>query len=270
MRAWCLMLISGVAACHGGRAPPIEAGDGVKVVPGDRPVVAVDPNTVPLVPSCKTGEIIRRTSSGWECAHEAEVAESVLNARLNRLSSQLETLEQLVADNNTQARDLAAQIDTLRASFQSKVNGDAAWPFAIGAVACAPSQDTVLARTMTIDGQVRFRDGQAGQIVLYCPVIATNPTQTWATWTLRYQDGDGRGALAQVTAQLLRLAPDGMLTPIALIDSNAKAETANTEIGQTLPRTLDLGSAFFYVEIKLIRSSADVPLKVSGIIVGGG
>ena len=101
-------------------------------------------------------------------------------------------------------------------------------------------------------------------------MIATNPTQSWATWSLRYQDGDGRGAAAQVTAQLLRLAPDGALTPIALIDSNSKAEAVNTEIVQTLPQALDLGSAFFYVEIKLIRSAADVPLKVSGVIVGGG
>ena len=100
-------------------------------------------------------------------------------------------------------------------------------------------------------------------------MIATNPTQSWATWTLRYQDGDGRGTAAQITAQLMRLAPDGVLTPITLIDSNAKADVAHTEIVQTLPQALDLGSAFYYVEIKLIRSAGDVPLTVSGVIVGG-
>lgn len=261
----CVLFI--FASCRGERTPPVTAGAGVTVE--ETGTIRVDPGTVPVLESCAVGQIVRRGQNGWECAEEAQIAESALSAKLSRLEAEAARISGELEQVEARARGAAEDVANVQENLEAKIGADQALPFAISTLACVPSQETVSAGTMTTGlGKVYFRENITGRIVLYCPVIATNPTQRWNAWTLRYTDGDGSAPLGTIVARLQSISPDGALTEIAELSSSANNARTETEVRESLSHTFDFDARYYFVEIQLERTDRMLPVEVFGIRVG--
>ncbi len=69
MRRLCLSLLVAGCTVEGGKDVPLvsSGSSGVTVDPATQKV-QIDANTVPVLPSCGAGQVVRRSASGWECA----------------------------------------------------------------------------------------------------------------------------------------------------------------------------------------------------------
>ena len=72
LRSMTMLLIlcaTPFACVVSGAAPPVQAGNGLKDGNGK---IAVDPNEVPVLPSCAAGQLVGKGSNGWECFTPAQ------------------------------------------------------------------------------------------------------------------------------------------------------------------------------------------------------
>lgn len=154
-------------------------------------------------------------------------------------------------------------------------------PWSYDAMACEPAGAPVRRDLHdSLAGKVRFREGRTGNIALICPIDGiywfpgTGHVLPLKRLQLTYRDGDGRQGSATATAAVRRVRrSDGHVaslgsSSVSSNDSNAPNSGRTgwqTHQSSDIGHLLDLGDYYYYVQINLQRTDADVPLAVMGV-----
>lgn len=156
---------------------------------------------------------------------------------------------------------------------QSKV----VWSF--DAMACEPAGAPIAMDLHdSLAGAVRFKEGKTGNIALICPISDDLGNTTLRSLRLTYRDGDGKGGPSLVSAALRRVRrSDGDVATLPNSEVNSNDSNADNSgpngwathqsgsQGAVLNHVLDLSNFYYYVQINLKRTDADVPLGVMGV-----
>ncbi len=145
-------------------------------------------------------------------------------------------------------------------SYAAFVESLPVWTHVVSA--CTPDESSnyrFTNATFSFFGETTSNNGLlANPIVVRCNV--TNPLDggnpLWNTLIIGYQDPDGQGTDALVTASLIRVArPTGSLSTLASFSSNLFATTSKTEGRAAVAQNFDFLKYEYYVEIRLYRQT---------------
>ncbi len=156
---------------------------------------------------------------------------------------------------------------------------DAKVVWSYNAMACEPAGAPIKRDLYdSLAGKVRFREGKTGNIALICPISDDLGKTQLRSLRLTYRDGDGKEGPSVVSAVIRRVRrSDGHVATlpngkVSSNDSNAVnsgptgwATHQSGAPGRVLNHVLDLDSFYYYVQINLKRTDANVPLAVMGV-----
>jgi hypothetical protein len=134
---------------------------------------------------------------------------------------------------------------------------------------CVPGDPAIQNnRYLVTAGTVKHQSTATGLITLYCPI--TFPTLVggafWSQLAVTYADSDGRGTVANITAQLVRLTrQDGSLTNIGpALDSNNQGPTDGSTMVEAISHTAN-GFDYYYVRVDLNRNETSAYSTLYGV-----
>ncbi|MFO0727590.1 MAG: hypothetical protein U1E65_27680 [Myxococcota bacterium] len=181
----CIGLVALLAACaEGGRAQP---GEGVLL---EGAVVALDPAVVPVLPSCPSGQAIRRQGPGFVCAPVStdaipETTKQARAAELAALGEEITRLGPRIAAVTSTLSALEGLRSALGAARQQAQAERGTFPLAVAAIACARNaNDTSNRRFTERGGMVYGADRTSVDAHIYCPFFIPDPNVSWNSYDL--------------------------------------------------------------------------------------
>lgn len=238
--AWSFALV--ISGCHGNRAPPISAGEGLAI--SQERALSVDSARVPLLSDCPPGKAVFRTDQGWSCGDLA-----VVDPReIERDRAEAQRAADAVGPLAVGAEDLRARVNVLERSP----------PFGTAAIACTPDLNATNNRLVFQQGGKLIHQGTV-EFNAFCPIYATHNPVTWTRLKVLYGDPDGQGTASHVKAALRRLFLRGTSTePVTVVELNSDdfADTTPVEHEVVIPGTLDFEGAYYYLQVSLAQTQA--------------
>jgi hypothetical protein len=144
--------------------------------------------------------------------------------------------------------------------------------WSINGSSCVPGDPAIQNnRYLVTAGTVKHQSTATGLITLYCPI--TFPTLVgpvdrrglFSTLSVTYADSDGRGTVANITAQLVKLTHTGSLTNIGnALDSNNNGPTDGSVMVGSVSHSAT-GFDFYYVRVDLNRSDTSASSTLFGV-----
>ena len=145
----------------------------------------------------------------------------------------------------------------------------------INGSSCVPGDPAIQNnRYLVTAGTVKHQPTATGLITLYCPItfptvvgaVAGHGPKLFSILRVTYADSDGRGTVANITAQLITLTHDtGSLTNIGdALDSNKFGPTSGSSMAVSVNHTAN-GFDYFYVRVDLNRSDTSESVTLFGV-----
>jgi len=159
----------------------------------------------------------------------------------------------------------------------SIAHAEVVWSYNV--MACEPAGAPIKRNLhASLAGKVVFKEGKTGNIALICPISGDLGKTLLRSLRLTYRDGDGKEGPSVVSAGIRRVRrsnghveslPNGS---VSSNDSNAVnsgpsgwATHQSGAPGRVLNHVIDLDNFYYYVQINLKRTDANVPLAVMGV-----